>query len=96
MLAAPAGEPLLLVPELTAAQPPAPNQGSRKRRVGRPRVVAATCDPPPRGHAAGAAPERTTKRARGPKPKYMYNTLEEAADARRERNRKSALESYHK
>lgn len=33
---------------------------------------------------------------RGPKPKYVFATQEEAADARRERNRKAALESYYK
>jgi len=36
------------------------------------------------------------RRGRGPKPKYIYKSKEEAAGARRERNRKAALESYYK
>ena len=36
------------------------------------------------------------KRGRGPKPKYIFATTDEAQDARKERNRKAALESYYK
>lgn len=36
------------------------------------------------------------KKRRGPKPKYVYSTPEEAAFARKERNRKSALASYYR
>lgn len=36
------------------------------------------------------------KRRRGPKPKYIFATPQEAALARKERNRKSALESYYR
>ena len=36
------------------------------------------------------------KSGRGPKPKYLFGTQEEAADARRERNRKAALDSYYR
>ena len=42
----------------------------------------------------GEAPPQ--ERGRGPKPKNAYRSVEEAADARRERNRKAALESYYK
>lgn len=48
--------------------------------------------------AAGseAAVQLYKKSGRGPKPKYVFTTREEAADARRERNRKAALESYYR
>lgn len=49
--------------------------------------------------AAGAPPpagQPFKKSGRGPKPKYIFSTQEEAADARRERNRKAALESYYR
>ncbi|KAL4420571.1 hypothetical protein ABPG75_010227 [Micractinium tetrahymenae] len=49
--------------------------------------------------AAGAPPplgQPFKKSGRGPKPKYIFQTQEEAADARRERNRKAALESYYR
>lgn len=36
------------------------------------------------------------KSGRGPKPKYLFATQGEAADARRERNRKAALDSYYR
>lgn len=36
------------------------------------------------------------KRGRGPKPKYVFGSREEAAGARRERNRKAALDSYYR
>lgn len=43
--------------------------------------------------AEGGGPK---KRGRGPKPKYQFGSKEEAVDARRERNRQAALESYYK
>lgn len=49
--------------------------------------------------AADSNPDATapaSKRGRGPKPKYVYGSREEAAGARRERNRKAALDSYYK
>jgi hypothetical protein len=36
------------------------------------------------------------KQKRGPKPKYIYKSAEEAAEARKQRNRKAALDSYYK
>jgi len=36
------------------------------------------------------------KKKRGPKPKYLYKSAEEAAEARKQRNRKAALDSYYK
>jgi hypothetical protein len=39
---------------------------------------------------------KDAKRPRGPKPKYVYLTTEEAVDARRERNRRAALDSYYR
>lgn len=40
--------------------------------------------------------EKRQKSKRGPKPKYIFQTEEEAATARRERNRKAALKSYYR
>jgi len=40
--------------------------------------------------------KETMKRARGPKPKYIYSSKEQAAAARKERNRQTALNSYYK
>lgn len=37
-----------------------------------------------------------SKRPRGPKPKYVFSDPEQAAAARRERNRATALQSYYK
>jgi hypothetical protein len=71
--------------------------GGSRRQVGRPRVAsasAAAC-PPPQG-APLDPDQQQPKRGRGPKPKYVYQTPGEAADARRDRNRKAALESYYK
>lgn len=70
-----------------------------RRKGGRPRIH----HPRAPAAAAAAAAEGTTppaqpykKSGRGPKPKYIFGSAEEAADARRERNRKAALESYYK
>lgn len=68
-----------------------------RRPVGRPRSQA----PPPStapmaGAAAGPSAARQQKRGRGPKPKYIFATDDEALDARKERNRKAALESYYR
>lgn len=63
-----------------------------KRRVGRPRVNEA-CG----GGISMAAPAAAAGEGkRGPKPKYVFANPDEAVDARRERNRKAALESYYK
>lgn len=63
-----------------------------KRRVGRPRVNE------PGGSSIGgaAATAAAGEGKRGPKPKYVFSNPDEAVDARRERNRKAALESYYK
>ena len=44
----------------------------------------------------GGSEGATKKRPRGPRPKYVYSTAEEAEIARRERNRKAALASYYR
>ena len=63
-----------------------------RRRVGRPRAMGR-----PAAHASLAeAAAENNKRGRGPKPKYIFATEDEAMDARRERNRKAALESYYR
>ena len=69
----------------------------QKRRVGRPRVDE------PGGSGGGnswganaAAACGGSEGKRGPKPKYVFETTDEALDARRGRNRKAALESYYK
>ncbi|PSC71791.1 cysteine ase [Micractinium conductrix] len=76
-----------------------------RRHGGRPRkqpgaAPAAARRPPASASAAAGAPPATArpfkKSGRGPKPKYVFQTVEEAADARRERNRKAALESYYR
>jgi len=75
-----------------------------KRKVGRPRISRATSAPDSQGTetpSSGAGREREDgelgkRRGRGPRPKYHYRSAEEAADARRERNRKAALESYYR
>ena len=85
----------------TSAEPPlmlmsnnnhVPKQASRKRRVGRPRGFSASATKP----SANATEDPTQKRTRGPKPKYVFPTPDEAMDARKERNRKAALESYYR
>ncbi len=67
-------------------EPAAPPQD--RRRVGRPRAAGAA--------AAPANDNPGGKRPRGPKPKYVYATPDQALDARKERNRKAALESYYR
>lgn len=74
-------------------------KGKGKKR-GRPRLYG-TRETPPVNAAAGShsgGPEGTAveKRGRGPKPKYVFRSKEEAAGARRERNRRAALDSYYK
>lgn len=92
----------------TAPKSASAKQATR-RRGGRPRVshhrdAAAAAgggasDGGSASAAAGAPPpagQPFKKSGRGPKPKYVFSTQEEAADARRERNRKAALESYYR
>ena len=76
-----------------------------RRHGGRPRkqpgaAPAAARRPPASATAAAGAPPATARpfkqSGRTPKPKYVFQTVEEAADARRERNRKAALESYYR
>ena len=45
---------------------------------------------------SGSEDSHCKKKARGPKPKYVYSSAEQAAAARRQRNRKTALESYYR
>ncbi|KAI8102831.1 hypothetical protein M9434_005623 [Picochlorum sp. BPE23] len=45
---------------------------------------------------SNAKRKETKKRSRGPKPKYIYSSKEQAAAARKERNRQAALNSYYK
>ncbi|WPT16836.1 hypothetical protein PSENEW3_00004844 [Picochlorum sp. SENEW3] len=45
---------------------------------------------------SNAKKKETKKRTRGPKPKYIYSSKEQAAAARKERNRQAALNSYYK
>jgi hypothetical protein len=59
-----------------------------KRLIGRPRGDSSA--------TAFLSVQQSGKISRGPKPKYVFSTPEEAANARRERNRKAALESYYK
>ncbi len=69
-----------------------------RRPVGRPRSQAPPPSTAPTTTAAadGAAAGQQQKRGRGPKPKYIFATNDEALDARKERNRKAALESYYR
>jgi Basic region leucine zipper len=57
-----------------------------QKKVGRPRI---SRPPPVQNTTRG-------KRTRGPKPKYVFQSNEEAANARRERNRQAALNSYYR
>ena len=67
----------------------------RKGRGGRPRKQHNTTTAA--GQQQQQEPQGVKKKSgRGPKPKYIFGTEEEAADARRERNRKAALDSYYK
>lgn len=63
-----------------------------RRRVGRPRTAKTTTG----AVATAEDPSAQPKRGRGPKPKYVFTSQEAAADARKERNRKAALESYYR
>jgi hypothetical protein len=96
-----------LAPSAPSAAPsPASSSGTGgrapRRRGGRPRLhpasapADAAAPPRPDPSSAGRAVEPYKKTGRGPKPKYVFSTREEAADARRERNRRAALESYYK
>lgn len=40
--------------------------------------------------------QKTTKKKKGPRFKYLYDSAEQAAEARRQRNRAAALRSYHR
>lgn len=69
---------------------------TQKKRCGRPRVY--DLDRPVDTDALDAAgvairPQRT--KGRGAKPKYIYNTAEEAVAKRRKRNRDTATQSYY-
>lgn len=59
---------------------------TQRKRVGRPRV----------NRPAATKKRGDAQPTRGPKPKYVFQSNEEAADARRERNRQAAIESYYK
>lgn len=87
------------------------NMAMGRKRVGRPRLEASTypvaASNPPGCHqplarqnssmvGIDAFAGKDAKRPRGPKPKYVYSTTEEAVDARRERNRRAALNSYYR
>lgn len=67
-----------------------------RRPVGRPRSQSNAPPAAAPSTAALAAPVQPQKRGRGPKPKYVFATNDEALDARKERNRKAALESYYR
>ncbi|KAI3430846.1 hypothetical protein D9Q98_009257 [Chlorella vulgaris] len=78
-----------------------------RRKGGRPRLhypsaqkaaAGAPADAPADGDASSApgVQQSYKQSGRGPKPKYIFGTRAEAADARRERNRKAALDSYYK
>jgi hypothetical protein len=93
----------LMLPSDKAEAGPGNQQPQKPRRpVGRPRAQAPP--PPSAGEGAlavsngekGAAEQQQQKRGRGPKPKYIFATNDEALDARKERNRKAALESYYR
>lgn len=43
-----------------------------------------------------AVKKKIVKKPRGPKPKYIFSNPEQAAAARKERNRAAALQSYYK
>eukprot|EP00887_Chlorella_sp_A99_P007175 scaffold2.g7175.t1 len=86
------------------APAPATEEPPRRKR-GRPRLYdtappAAAGAAPPAAAAPGAAPGAPlpppSKRRRGPKPKYVFPSQQEALGARRERNRQAALESYYR
>jgi len=68
-----------------------------RRPVGRPRsqpiAPLSAAAPSAAALASGGQPQKS---GRGPKPKYVYATNDEALDARKERNRKAALESYYR
>ena len=83
-------------------------QAPSRRKRGRPRIydtqppaaapTATPTAPGPDGGGAegGACAGPGPKRGRGPKPKYVFSTQQEALGARRERNRKAALDSYYR
>ncbi|KAL0029168.1 hypothetical protein WJX77_012437 [Trebouxia sp. C0004] len=65
-----------------------------KRRCGRPRVYDLDrLGPSDAARAALKSPQKT--KGRGAKPKYIYNTAEEAIAKRRKRNRDTATQSYY-
>ena len=77
-----------------------PQEEQRRKRVGRPRVQQAASVIPnelTRDKFDGTEPQDNKKRGRrGPKPKYKYSNSQEALDARRERNRQAAMNSYYR
>ncbi|KAI7840577.1 hypothetical protein COHA_005730 [Chlorella ohadii] len=109
MLQPPAAGPPAAAAAAPALQPAAP---APRRKGGRPRIHHPRTPPAAAAGAAPAAVapagssgtidgsasgvQHYKQGGRGPKPKYVFATQEEAADARRERNRKAALESYYK
>ncbi|GAB4819720.1 hypothetical protein N2152v2_006766 [Parachlorella kessleri] len=90
-------------------EPVAAAKGTGRKR-GRPRLydtagAAAAATAPSSGSGASAVGDAGDsiaqqaehgKRGRGPKPKYVFGNRVEAAGARRERNRKAALDSYYR
>jgi hypothetical protein len=71
-----------------------------KKGRGRPRLydtdIVKGLGPRRRADFDGDGEQQARKRQRGAKPKYEYDTLEEATARRRERNRETALSSYYK
>lgn len=70
--------------------------GAPRRKGGRPRLHHPTAATAAAGASQAPAQQPYKKGGRGPKPKYLFGSREEAADARRERNRKAALDSYYR
>lgn len=78
-----------------------PHDEQRRKRVGRPRVQQAVSTNPKEPTGGGElniteSHDNKRKSRRGPKPKYRYSNSQEALDARRERNRQAAMNSYYR
>jgi hypothetical protein len=91
--------PLMLPSQRDGSNSGDPGQKTQKPRrpVGRPRSqpLAPLSATAPSATALAAGGQQQ-KRGRGPKPKYVFATNDEALDARKERNRKAALDSYYR